>query len=138
MDHKRCVQLAIICYLITLDKVLEADDICDGFLAVQDYILVAQYLVFLGDLQTTVPLLVIEKAFSALIMLGANVWLQHKLKVDWLSNRSTFLRSKSVNFLDLRVRTTLGWCSSSISIASWKWLDLSSEDNKDHSSSLHF
>ena len=34
MNHKCCVQLAIIGYLITLDKVLEADDICDGFLAV--------------------------------------------------------------------------------------------------------
>jgi len=33
MDHKCCVQLAIIGYSITLDKVPEANDICDGFLA---------------------------------------------------------------------------------------------------------
>ncbi len=46
------------------------------------------------------PLLVIERTFSALIILDANDLLQHKSKVDWLSNRSTFLRSKLVNFLD--------------------------------------
>ena len=53
------------------------------------------------------PLLVIERAFSALIILDANDLLQHRLKVDWLSNKSTFLRSKLVNFLDFRARTTL-------------------------------
>jgi hypothetical protein len=60
MDHKCCVQLAIISYSITLDKVLEANDVQDGFLAVPDQILVAQNLAFLGDLQTT-PLLVIGR-----------------------------------------------------------------------------
>jgi len=53
MDQKCCVQLAIIGYLITLDKVHEANDICYGFLAVPNKILVARYLALLGDLQTT-------------------------------------------------------------------------------------
>ncbi len=38
---------------MTLDKVLEANDVRDGFLAVPDQLLVARYLAFLGDLQTT-------------------------------------------------------------------------------------
>jgi hypothetical protein len=53
VDNKCCVQLAIIRHSITLDKVLEANDVCDGFLAVPDQILVARYLAFFGDLQTT-------------------------------------------------------------------------------------
>ena len=43
----------IISYLITLDKVLEANNDCDGFLPVPDQILLARHLAFIGDLQTT-------------------------------------------------------------------------------------
>jgi hypothetical protein len=53
VDNKFCVQLAIIGHPITLDKVLEANDIGDCFLAELDQILVTWYLAFLGDLQTT-------------------------------------------------------------------------------------
>ncbi len=68
------------------------------------------------------------------------ILLQHRLKVNWLSKRSMFLRSKSVNFLDFRARKILGWCFLSISITSWKWLEPSTVDNKESllSSSLHF
>jgi hypothetical protein len=36
VDHNYCVHFAIMSYPISLDKVLEANDICDGFLAVPD------------------------------------------------------------------------------------------------------
>jgi hypothetical protein len=54
MDHKCCVHFAIIRHPITLNKILETYDICDGFLAVPNQILVAWYLAFLGDLVTAV------------------------------------------------------------------------------------
>ncbi len=122
MDHKCSVHFAIIHHPITLDKVLETYDVSDGFLAVPNQILVVWYLAFLGDLRPP-PLLVIWRAFLALIILDANFLLQHKSKVDWLSRRSTFLKSNSMNFLCFKARTILGWCSLRISNASWKWLE---------------
>ena len=53
MDYKCSVHFAIVHHPITLDKVLETYDVSDGFLAVPNQILVAWYLAFLGDLETT-------------------------------------------------------------------------------------
>ena len=53
MDHKCCVHFAIIRHPITLNKIRETYDIRDGFLAVPNQILVAWYLAFLGDFETT-------------------------------------------------------------------------------------
>ena len=53
MDHKRCVRFAIIRHPITRDNVLETDDVGDGFLAIPDIVLVARYLAFPCDLETT-------------------------------------------------------------------------------------
>ena len=53
VDHNYCVHFAIMSYPISLDKVLEANDICDGFLAVPDLILVARHFAFLSDLEIT-------------------------------------------------------------------------------------
>ena len=52
MDHKRCVQLAIIGHPEVLDYVLEAYDVCDGFLGVPDVVLVSRNTAFFGDLET--------------------------------------------------------------------------------------
>ncbi len=54
VDHKCCIHLATISYPIKLDQILEANDVCDGFLDLPDKILVAWYLTFLIDLETTV------------------------------------------------------------------------------------
>jgi hypothetical protein len=53
MDHKCSVHFDIVLHPIPLDKVLETYDVSDGFLAVPNQILVAWYLAFLGDLETT-------------------------------------------------------------------------------------
>jgi hypothetical protein len=107
VDNKCCVQLAIIGHPVTLDKVPEANDFGGGFLAEPDKILVARYLHLLVIFRPP-PLLVIKRAFLALNIFDANILLQPKSKVDWLSKRSTILRSKSVNFLNFRARTILG------------------------------
>jgi hypothetical protein len=74
------------------------------------------------------PLLVIMRALVAFVIFNVNFLLQHRSKVDWLSNSSIFLKSKSSDFLDLRAKTILGLCSSSISTSVWKWLVPSEED----------
>jgi hypothetical protein len=111
VDHKCCVHFAIMCYPITLDQVLEANDICDGFVAV-----ILHFSVILKP----PPLLIILRAFAALIIFNGNIFFQHRSKVNWLFKRNTFLRIKLVNFLYFRASTVFGWCSSSISLASWK------------------
>ena len=52
MDHKRCVNFAIIRQPITLDKILEIADGGGGFLAIPDIVREAWYLAFPCDLDT--------------------------------------------------------------------------------------
>ena len=53
MDNKCSVQLAIIGHPVTLDDILEADNVGYCLLAVSNWILAAWYLAFLSDPQTT-------------------------------------------------------------------------------------
>ncbi len=110
MDNKCSVKLAIIGHPVTLDDILEADNVGYCLLAVPNWILVAWYLDFSVILRPP-PLLVIIRALVALMIFDVNLLLQHRSKVDWLSSSSTFLKSKSSNFLDLRAKTILGLCS---------------------------
>ena len=44
-------------------------------------------------------LLIILRAFNAVFTEDVDFLLQHRLDVDWLSNKRTFLRSNPINFL---------------------------------------
>jgi hypothetical protein len=54
------------------------------------------------------PLLVILRAFNAVFTKDVNFLLQHRSKVDWLSNKRTFLRSHPIDFFDFSARAILG------------------------------
>jgi hypothetical protein len=54
------------------------------------------------------PLLVILRAFDAVFTDDVNFLLQHRSKVDWLSNKRTFLRSNPIDFFDFSARAILG------------------------------
>jgi hypothetical protein len=53
-------------------------------------------------------LLIILRAFNAVFTEDVDFLLQHRLDVDWLSNKRTFLRSNPINFFDFSAGAILG------------------------------
>ena len=50
--HKRCVHFTIISDLEAFNQILEANDVCNGLFGEPQFVLVAWYLTFLGDLES--------------------------------------------------------------------------------------
>ncbi len=93
----------------------------------------------LGDLQTT-AMLVMFNAQLACLILDIKPLLQHRSKVDWLSNRRNHLKSRLSDLLDFKASAILGYDSLWNSMAFRKWLKPSVDDidKSLSSSSLHF
>ncbi len=93
----------------------------------------------LGDLQTTAIACDVQST-TCLLDPEHEPLLQHRLNVDWLSSRITYLKSRSSNFLDFRASEILEYDSSMNFMALWKWLKPSADeiDASSSSSSSHF
>jgi hypothetical protein len=81
------------------------------------------------------PLLVMFKAGLAFLILEVKPLLQHRLNIDWLSSRRTYLQLGLSDFHNFRVSAILGHDSLKVLMPFWKWLETSVNDIDKSSSS---
>ena len=104
MNNKGGAYLTVIGHSITLDEILEANYVGKWCLLGESYlILIAWDSAFLGDLQTP-PIAGHDEGVASPEDLGreplVNLLLQQRSNVHWLSNKRTFLRSRSLLFFE--------------------------------------